>query len=187
MKKEELTALGLDEETAKKVEAASIKELEEVNNAKKEVEKQLTERDSQLEELKKSTGDNESLKTQINQLQEENRAAKEKYDADLKDTKLTAAIKLAIAGKVHDEDLTAGQFDKTKLILSEDGKITGLDEQYKAIKEAKSFLFKPEVAAKGRQIYTPKDGELNEPSLAKSIAESMNAETSNNPYAKAWG
>ena len=38
----------------------------------------------------------------------------------------------------------AGLIDKTKLILSEDGKITGLDEQVKSLEENKAFLFKSE-------------------------------------------
>ena len=40
----------------------------------------------------------------------------------------------------------AGLFDKTKLILSADGKVTGLDEQVKALQEGKAFLFKTAAA-----------------------------------------
>lgn len=110
--------------------------------AKKALEKDITDRDKQLEELKKI--DAEGLKAEIEKLQSENKAAKEKYEADMKDMALTNAIKLAIAGKVHDEDLVAGLFDKSKLILGDDGKITGLDEQLTSISESKKFLFKEE-------------------------------------------
>lgn len=113
--------------------------------AKKALEKDITDRDKQLEELKKI--DAEGLKAEIEKLQSENKAAKEKYEADMKDMALTNAIKLAIAGKVHDEDLVAGLFDKSKLILGDDGKITGLDEQLAAISESKKFLFKEEEPA----------------------------------------
>ncbi|MBN2285740.1 MAG: phage scaffolding protein [Tissierellales bacterium] len=66
----------------------------------------------------------------------------EKAEADMKDLKMNSAIKLALVGKVHDEDLTAGLFDKSKLIFGDDGKITGLEEQIKTFKESKAYLFK---------------------------------------------
>lgn len=109
---------------------------------KKKLEEGISERDKQLEELKKI--DAEGLKAEIERLQEENKAAAEKYEAELKDIQLANAIKLAVAGKVHDEDLVSGLVDKTKLIIGDDGKIVGLDEQIASLKESKAFLFKPE-------------------------------------------
>lgn len=109
---------------------------------KKKLDAGIAERDKQLEELKKI--DAEGLKAEIERLQEENKAATEKYEAELKDIQLANAIKLAVAGKVHDEDLVSGLVDKTKLIIGDDGKIVGLDEQIEALKESKAFLFKPE-------------------------------------------
>ena len=111
-----------------------------LDQAKKDVE----DRDKQIENIKKSAGDNEDLTQQIATLQAENKAAKEKYEADMKDLKITNAIKLALNGKVYDEDIASGLFDKSKLILGDDGKITGLAEQLESIKTAKSFLFKEE-------------------------------------------
>lgn len=105
-------------------------------------ESQIKERDKQLEELKKTAGDNAELLKQIADLQTENAAAKEKYEAEMKDLKLSTAIKLAVGESAQDADLVAGLFDRSKLILSDDGKITGLDEQMKTIKESKPFLFK---------------------------------------------
>lgn len=105
-------------------------------------ESQIKERDKQLEELKKTAGDNAELLKQIADLQVENTAAKEKYEAEMKDLKLSTAIKLAVGESAQDADLVAGLFDRSKLILSDDGKITGLDEQMKTIQESKPFLFK---------------------------------------------
>ena len=109
---------------------------------KKKLDEGIAERDKQLEELKKI--DAEGLKAEIERLQEENKAATEKYEAELKDIQLANAIKLAVAGKVHDEDLVSGLVDKTKLIIGDDGKIVGLDEQIVSLKENKAFLFKSE-------------------------------------------
>ncbi|MBS4536815.1 phage scaffolding protein [Clostridium sp. D2Q-14] len=111
-----------------------------LSETKKKLEKDISDRDEQLEGLKKV--DAEGLKEQIEKLQEENKTAKEKHESEMKDLNLTNAIKLKISGKVHDEDLVAGLFDKEKLILNDDGSITGLDDQYKNISENKPFLLK---------------------------------------------
>lgn len=152
MTKEEFIALGLTEEQATKAAAASAKELEgfipkarfdEVNDAKKQAEKDVAERDKQIEELGKTAGLSEDLKKQIETLTAENKAAAEKHAAELKDLQLDNAIKAALTGKVHDEGLAAGLVDKTKLVIDGD-KIVGLDEQIKALQETRKFLFKDE-------------------------------------------
>lgn len=155
MKKEEFVALGIDEKLAEKAAEESKKELlghvpktrfDEVNESKKQLEASANDYKTQLETLKASAGDNETLKQQIAELQAQNQQKDEEYQEKLKDLQLTNAIKLAIAEKAQDCDLVAGLVDKTKLILGEDGKVTGLDEQVKALKESKAFLFKEEKA-----------------------------------------
>lgn len=156
MNVEQIKALGisnLSDEDINKIVNASTEELkeyvlktkfDEANSAKKQLETDVKDRDKQIEEIKKNAGDNEELKKQIETLQNENKTSKEKYEAELKDLQISNAIKLAISDKAQDSDLVVSLFDKTKLILSEDGKITGLDEQLKALKEGKPFLFKEE-------------------------------------------
>lgn len=114
----------------------------EVNEEKKTLKTTVAERDKQLETLKNSKGDTEALKAQIKQLQTENNQAKEKYEDQMKNLKLTTAIQLAIGDSAQDVGIVSGLFDRDKLILGEDGKVTGLDEQLKALKESKPFLFK---------------------------------------------
>lgn len=111
------------------------------NEEAKTLKGQLKDRDDQLGKLKDSSGDIQDLKDQIEQLQKDNLEANEKYQSDLKDLTLTNAIKLAIAGKVHDEDLVSGLFNKDKLVI-DDGKIIGLDEQLEQLQKDKGFLFK---------------------------------------------
>lgn len=151
MTKEQLITLGLDEEMAQKIvelSKAELKELvpktqmDELTEAKKQLDAQLKERDKQLIDLKKAAGDVEGVKTKIEELQTANKTAKADYEEKLKDLQFTNAIKLAIAAEAQDVDLVAGLFDKSKLILGDDGKITGLDEQLKSLKENKAFLFK---------------------------------------------
>ena len=153
MKRKFLEDLGLEKEAIDKIMAENGND---VNAAKADYDSlkqqldaanmQIQERDTQLENLKNSTGDMDALKQQIVSLQSDNQATKERYEADMKDLKLSTAIKLALGDSAQDADLVAGLFDKSKLIMSDDGKITGLDEQMKALKKEKAFLFKEEKA-----------------------------------------
>ncbi|WP_456289721.1 phage scaffolding protein [Paenibacillus sp. AK002] len=123
----------------------------EAAEARKKAEKEVTDRDKQLEDLKKSSGDAEALKQQIQKLQDDNKAAKDKYEAELKDLQLTGALKLALAGKVHDPDIVTNLLDKTKIELDDSGNIkTGLDDQIKALQTSKAFLFVPEDKGGGQ-------------------------------------
>lgn len=164
MKKEEFIALGIDEKLAEKASEESKKELsgyvpktrfDEVNEAKKQLETSATDYKTQLETLKASAGDNEALKQQIAELQTQNQQKDTEYQEKLKDLQLTNAIKLAVADSAQDCDLVTGLVDKSKLILGDDGKVTGLDEQMKALKESKSFLFKE---AKPQETAKPQPG-----------------------------
>ncbi|MCM3041707.1 phage scaffolding protein [Paenibacillus motobuensis] len=122
----------------------------EVVEAKKKAEKDVTDRDKQITELGKAAGLTEELKKQIETMQTENQAAAEKHAAEMKDLQLSNAIKSALAGKVHDEDLVAGLFEKDKLVVN-DGKVVGLDEQLKTLQESKAFLFKSEDGQQKQQ------------------------------------
>ena len=154
MTQEQFETLGIEKSLAKKAADASVKELEgyvskETYDATEQERKQLetsaNDYKTQLETLKASAGDNEALKQQIADLQTQNQQKETEYQEELKNLKLTNAIKMAIASSAQDSDLVAGLVDRKKLILGEDGKVTGLDEQVKALKESKPFLFKQET------------------------------------------
>ncbi|MEY8392845.1 phage scaffolding protein [Lachnospiraceae bacterium 45-W7] len=121
-------------------------------------------RDKQLEELKKANGDNATLQEQIKKLQEENKTEKQKYETELKNLRIMNAVKLAVSGKAHDEELVAGLIAKDKLVIDEGGKVIGLEEQVKSLQETKAFLFKGQET----QNYKPQDGK----------------KITNNPFAK---
>ena len=76
----------------------------------------------------------------------------------MKNLKLDTAIQLAIGETAQDIDLVAGLVDKSKLILSGDGKVTGIEEQLKTLKETKSFLFKQETKQPQIKGSTPISG-----------------------------
>ena len=114
----------------------------------------IKERDKQIEKLKEVDG--EKLKEEITKLQKLNKEAEKKYLDDLKELKLNNAIKLAIHDKVFNEDMAAGLFDKSKLILNDDGSVIGIDEQYENIKKDNAFLFKTNEV---KNNYNPSIGE----------------------------
>ena len=114
----------------------------EVNESKKALSEQIADRDKQLTGLKKNAGDNQELKKQIEALQKANNEQKAAFDAQTKALRMDTAIKLAVADSAQDAEIVSGLIDKSKLILGEDGKITGLAEQVDALKKDKAFLFK---------------------------------------------
>ena len=102
MNKEDLIAMGLTEEQAKKVmdsldgNYVTKTRFNEVNEENKTLKKSVSDRDKQLEDLKKSSGDNEELKKQIETLQQENANQKKAHEAEMTQLRLDNAIDAAL-------------------------------------------------------------------------------------------
>ena len=171
MTQEQFEALGIEKSLAKKAAEESKKELEgyvkketfdQTEQEKKQLETSVNDYKTQLDQLKTTAGDNAALTQQIADFQAQIQQKETEHQKEIKDLKLTNAIKLAISSSANDSDLVAGLVDRNKLILGDDGKVTGLEEQVKAIKESKPFLFKPEQKSDGRRGFFnigPKEGE----------------------------
>lgn len=161
MKREFLEGLGLEKEVINQIMDENGKDINKAKGDYEDVKAQLEtanntikERDKQIEKLKEVDG--EKLKEEITKLQKLNKEAEKKYLDDLKELKLNNAIKLAIHDKVFNEDMAAGLFDKSKLILNDDGSVIGIDEQYENIKKDNAFLFKTNEV---KNNYNPSIGE----------------------------
>jgi hypothetical protein len=153
MKKEDLMKVqGMTDEIAAEVEKLVAEELkgyipktrfDEVNEAKKEAEAEVKERDKQLETLKKASGDNEELKKQIEGLQEANKATKADYEAKIKQMQIDNAVSSALkdAGAKNSAAVRALLKDLEKAEIGDDGAVKGLAEQIKALKESDAYLF----------------------------------------------
>lgn len=153
MKKEDLMKIeGMTEDLAAKIAEQSAEELkgyipksrfDEVNEAKKNAESLIKERDKQLEELKESSGDNEELKKQIEQLQEDNKAVKQKYEADIKRMQIDNAVQTALkdAGAKNVTAAIALLKDMDKAELDSDGTVKGLAERITELQKSESYLF----------------------------------------------
>lgn len=166
MKKEEFVKLGIDEETAKKCEAASQEELkgfipktrfDEVNNEKKKLELDLRDRDGQLETLKNSTGDVEAMKQQIATLQADNKAKDEAHAKEMTQLKIDAAVEKALTdGGAKNIKAVKALLDLADAKLSDDGTIKGLSEQIDKLKadEGSKFLFNATESKVQQQTFT---------------------------------
>ena len=154
MEKEKFVALGISEDLAEKAAEAVKKEykdyvprtrLNEEIQKKKNAEENYSTVKAELDKLKESAGDNEALKNQIKNLQTDLKDKETRHKAEITDMKMTNAIQAAIGHMAQDVSLVSGLLDKSKLILSDDGKLTGLEDQIKGLKESKPFLFKEGV------------------------------------------
>lgn len=102
----------------------------------------IASRDKQLESLKKSAGDSESLKAEIAKLQEENVNAKAEFDNKLVTAKTEYALenRLIKEGAVNVKAVKA-LLDSSKISFDGD-KLAGLDEQLEAIRASDAWAFK---------------------------------------------
>ena len=148
MKKEDLIAMGLTEEQAKKVmdsldgNFVTKARFNEVNEENKTLKQSVADRDKQLEDLKKSSGGNAELKKQIETLQQQNADQKKAHDAEMAQLKLDNAIDAALtAAGAKNVKAVKPFIDTTKIKLGDDGKLTGLDEQLKEVQKTEGYLF----------------------------------------------
>lgn len=195
MKKEELIKLGLDEETAKKVEAASTEELKgyvektkysELETVKNQLEESNKTVNKQLEDLKKNTGDAEALKAEIQKMQDENKSKETEYANNIKKLKVDNAVELALIGaKAKNTKAVKALLNLENLEIGEDGKVKGLEDQIKNLTkdEGTAFLFEAESKTE-----TPKGTDLAGKSTKKDIKDmtysEMEAYLAANPGAK---
>lgn len=148
MNKEDLIAMGLTEEQAKKVmdsldgNFVTKARFNEINEENKTLKKSVSDRDKQLEDLKKSSGDNAALQQQISDLQKQNADQQKAHDEELAKLKLDNAVEIALSGaKARNGKAVKAMLDMSKVKLGEDGKLSGFDEQIEALKKSDSYMF----------------------------------------------
>lgn len=152
MTKEKLMEWGLTEEQANKVmeglngSFVTKARFNEVNTELQNAKKTIGERDQQLETLKKSTGDTETLQKQINDLQEANKQKDKDHANEIKALKIGNAVDVALtnAKAKNNTAVKALLADfLTKAELADDGTVKGLDDEIgKLVKgEDTAFLF----------------------------------------------
>lgn len=148
MDKEDLIAMGLTEEQAKKVMDSldgnfiTKARFNEVNEENKTLKRSVSDRDKQLEDLKKSSGDNAALQQQISELQELNANQRKAHDAEMAQLRLDNAVEIALSGaKAKNGKAVRAMLDMSKVKIGEDGKLSGFDEQIEALKKSDGYMF----------------------------------------------
>ena len=156
MKRAELETLGLTKEQVDsviKMNGADIENAKTVAKAETDaiqteldaLKGQVKDRDKQIDELKKSVGDNDELKKQIETLQAENKAKDAEHQAELHQLKLDAAVEKALneAGALGVKAVKA-YLDLEDAKFADDGTVKGLKEQIDKLKAADDtkFMFK---------------------------------------------
>lgn len=151
MKKEEFVKLGVSEDIAVKCEESSQEELKgfipksrfnEVNEENKTLKQTVSDRDKQLDDLKKSSGDSAELKKQIEALQKQNADDKAAHEKEMAQLKLDNAVENALtAAGVKNNKALRALLDTEKIKLDDSGKLSGLSEQLEAVKKTDGYLF----------------------------------------------
>lgn len=147
MNKEELLALGLTEDIADKVlekygKFVPYDRFKEAIDEKNEIKNQLSQRDEQLEELKKLSENSEDLNTKIAELQKLNENTTKEYETQIAQIKLDNAIdvELSSVGALNKKAVRA-LLDNGKIKLENDT-LQGLSEQLAELKKSDGYLFK---------------------------------------------
>lgn len=153
MKREYLKSLGLEDSVIEKIMTEHGKSVTELKATQLDLEgqlnahkKQVAERDNELETLKKSLSDYESLKEQINKLESDAKTSSETYEAKIKELSIDKGVTVALMNaKARNLVAARSLLDLTKAELDSEGNIKGLDKQIEKIKESDAYLFHSDV------------------------------------------
>lgn len=153
MKRDFLEGLGLDKETVDKILDENSRDIgrekQKADQAKEDLtaaQQQLADRDKDIAELQKSSGDAECIRKQLEELQGKYTKETEAYKAQLAERDYSDAMSRTIlakgikfsskaAEKAYISDL------KAKGLELKDGELTGFDEWHKAQMEADPTAF----------------------------------------------
>lgn len=165
MKRAELETLGLtkeqadavmkingdDIENAKAVSSAEIKNIQaEVDSLKS----QVKERDTQLESLKGSAGDNEALKQQIADLQKANTDAATAHESEMNKLKIDFAVEKALTGaNAKNIKAVKALLDLEDAKLDKEGNVKGLSEQIEKLTTGEDTKFLFDAPQKQQQTF----------------------------------
>lgn len=149
---------AIDDANAERVPRSRLNDkIEEI----KDLEKQLADRDSQLEGLKGTAKDHETLQAEIERLQSENKTAAEQYQAELQQKTLELKLDNELLGaKARNPRAVKALLDMD--VIKMDGEqIIGLSEQLNRLIESDAYLFNGDGQQK-QQNYNPGGGRGNE-------------------------
>lgn len=185
MTKENLLEWGLTEEQANKVmeglngSFVTKSRFNEVNTELTNAKNTIKERDTQLETLKKSTGDTEALQDQITQLQTDNANQKKAHEAELKTLKISNAVDMALTGAKAKNNTAVKALMAdflAKAELADDGTVKGLGDEIKKLVDGQdtAFLFEKSTGTKFKGAKSAEKGDGAEGGMTLEKLKAMN-------------
>ncbi len=138
-----------------------------------EVNARAQQAEAKVLELQKLLDESKGKDERIQALEKELNDTKAGYELEKKNAKRQSAIEAAIKDKVVDPEVVMKLLDLEKVVVDDDGKVTGLDDQLSALKASKSYLWKP-----AKPVVKTGDGGKgkNEKSFAQLLAEKKTAQ-----------
>lgn len=185
MTKEKLLEWGLTEEQANKVmeglngSFVTKSRFNEVNTELTNAKNTIKERDTQLETLKKSTGDTKALQDQITQLQTDNANQKKAHEAELKALKISNAVDMALTGAKAKNNTAVKALMAdflAKAELADDGTVKGLGDEIKKLVDGQdtAFLFEKSTGTKFKGAKSAEKGDGAEGGMTLEKLKAMN-------------
>lgn len=182
MKKEELLEIGLTEEQADKVFAMNGRDVEKhkkaAETAKTDLEaaqKQLADREKDLNDLKQTAGDAEAVKKQLADLQNKYETEAQQHQAAMAERDYADAVNIAVSDLRFSSKAAKSAFVadlKAKKLEIKDGKLDGFDKYLKEAQEADPEAFAPDKPAP--TFTRPTGGGTEKPKTAgEKMAESI--------------
>jgi chromosome segregation ATPase len=108
------------------------------------LEKQISQRDEQIEQLKEDTNASDELKSKIEELQEKNEKTKTELQKKLEQQKLDSEIdKALLKRKARNPKAVKALLEMDKVEVTDEG-VNGLDEQLESLEESDDYLFEKE-------------------------------------------
>lgn len=118
---------------------------DEKNGEAKKLKEQLDEQTKLVNELKEKGNLSDEYKTQIDQLKASLDQKDKDYKAEIAGMRKTNAIEKALAeAKAKESKAVMPYLDQAKILVNDDGSVTGLKEQLETVKKDHAFLFEEE-------------------------------------------
>lgn len=185
MTKEKLLEWGLTEEQAAKVmeglngSFVTKARFNEVNTELTTAKNTIKERDTQLETLKKASGDTKALQDQITQLQTDNANQKKAHEAELKALKISNAVDMALTGAKAKNNTAVKALMAdflAKAELADDGTVKGLGDEIKKLVDGQdtAFLFEKSTGTKFKGAKSAEKGDGAEGGMTLEKLKAMN-------------
>ena len=136
-----------------KIYTTTLENIEERYNKlkgqKEDLDEQIKTANNTIKDLKKNNVDNEELQKTIKQHEDTIKNLKADSEKKIRNLTLDSAINSALTkAKAKHSDLLASKIDRDKLVINEDGTVTGLDEQLKGFKDTYKDMFEVSLGGK---------------------------------------